>query len=111
MLMTIEFTGRQTTLTAKLKAQAEAGIQRIDRVTNRCTKAHVILTEEKHRHIAEVTVQCRGDVLVATCEASEMESALHAALRKVEQQAISHKERHATVRDHAQPLSVATNPV
>jgi putative sigma-54 modulation protein len=108
MLMTIEYTGRQTTLTAKLKAQAEAGIQRIDRVTNRCTKAHVILTEEKHRRIAEVSVQCRDNVLVATCEATEMESALRAALVKVEKQAIHHKERNATVRDHAKPLSVAT---
>ena len=27
-------------------AQAEAGMTRIDRVTNRCTSAHIILTED-----------------------------------------------------------------
>ena len=104
--MTIEYTGRHTNITPTLKDQAEAGIQRIDRVTNRCTKAHIILTEDKYRKIAEVTVQCRGDVLVASCESSSMETALHDALYKVEQQAIKSKERYATVRSQAEkPLA------
>jgi putative sigma-54 modulation protein len=98
--MIIEYTGRHTTITAKLKSQAEAGMVRIDRVTNRCTSAHVILTEDKYRKIAEVTIQCRGESIVATSEATEMESALHDALHKVELQAIRHKERYATVRSH-----------
>ena len=102
--MTIEYTGRQTTITAKLKAQSEAGLTRIDRVTNRCTSAHIILTEDKYRKIAEVTVQCRGEQLVATGESTEMESALRTALDKVEQQAIHHKERYATVRDHPRSM-------
>ena len=104
--MTIEFTGRHTTITPALKEQAEAGIQRIDRVTNRCIKAHFILSEDKYRKIAEVTVQCRGDVIVATCEASTMETALHDALYKVEQQAIKSKERYATARSQStKPLA------
>ena len=47
--MTIEYTGRQTSITAKLKAQSEAGMERIALVTNRCTSAHIILTEDKYR--------------------------------------------------------------
>ena len=97
--MVIEYTGRHTTVSVKLKDQAKAGMERIARVTNRCTSAHIVLTEDKHRKIAEVNVQCRGESLVATCEATEMESALHDALQKVELQAIKHKERHVTVRD------------
>lgn len=99
--MTIEYTGRHTTITPKLKAQAEAALERISRVTNRCTKAHIILTEDKYRRIAEVTLQCRGDVLVGTSEATEMETALHDALARVEQQAVKSKERYTTVRGHA----------
>jgi len=98
--MTIEYTGRHTTVTSKLKAQAEAGMTRIDRVTNRCTSAHIILTEDKYRKIAEVTVSCRGDNMVATCEATEMETALHDALKAVEQQAIRAKDRYATLRQN-----------
>jgi putative sigma-54 modulation protein len=105
--MIIEYTGRQTVVTDKLKAQTQAGMERIDRVTNRCTSAHIVLTEDKHRKIAEVNVQCRGESLVATCEANEMESALHDALHKVELQAIRHKERHVTVRDRPKTVLAA----
>lgn len=96
--MNVEYTGRNTTITPNLRSQAEAGLARIDRVANRCISAHIILTEEKYRKLAEVTVQCRNETLVATCEASEMEQALRDALYTVEQQAIRSKERFATVR-------------
>jgi putative sigma-54 modulation protein len=99
--MNVEYTGRQTEVTAKLRAQAEAGLARIEKVANRCNIAHVILTEDKFRKIAEVTVNCRGEQIVATAESAEMEQALHDALHKVEQQAIKHKDRFNTVRDHS----------
>lgn len=102
--MNVEYTGRGTGITAKLKAQAEAGLARVEKVANRCTNAHVILTEDKYRKIAEITVSCRGEQLVATCESTEMETALHDALQKVEQQAIKHKEKFTTVRDHPKPI-------
>jgi putative sigma-54 modulation protein len=103
LLMNVEYTGRQTVVTAKLKAQAEAGLARIEKVANRCTSAHVILTEDKYRKIAEVTMSCRNDQLVASCESTEMETALHDALQKVEQQAIKHKDKFHTVRSHSKP--------
>lgn len=106
--MIVEYTGRQTVITAKLKAQAEAGLALVEKVANRCTSAHVILTEDKYRKIAEVTVQCRGEQLVARCESTEMETALHDALQKVEQQAIKHKEKFATVRSHSKPVPSET---
>jgi putative sigma-54 modulation protein len=101
--MVIEYTGRHTTITAKLKEQAHAGLERIGKVTNRCTSAHIILTEDKYRRIAEISLQCRGESLVATCESTVMENALHDALSKVEQQAIRHKEKFVTVREHSKP--------
>ncbi|HEY5214903.1 MAG TPA: ribosome-associated translation inhibitor RaiA [Acidobacteriaceae bacterium] len=104
--MIIEYTGRHTVVTPKLKTLTEAGMVRIDRVTNRCTSAHVIFTEDKYRKIAEVSVQCRGEKLVATCESTEMETALHDALQKVELQAVRSKERFTTVRDRPKPLAV-----
>ena len=106
--MTIEYTGRHTVVSAKLKQQSEAALERIALVTNRCTSAHIILTEDKHRQIAEVTLLCRGEQLVATGESTAMEPALRQALDKVEQQAIRHKERYATVRDHRTPVSMAS---
>ena len=80
------------------------GLARVEKVANRCTNAHVILTEDKYRKSAEVTVSCRGEQLVATCEAKDMDAALQVALQKVEQQAIKHKKRWDTMRDHRTPL-------
>jgi putative sigma-54 modulation protein len=99
--MNVEYTGRQTQITVKLKAQAEAGLARIAKVVDRSAAAHVILTEDKYRKIAEVTVRCRNGELVATCESTEMETALHDALQKVEQQAIKNKDRFDTITRHA----------
>jgi putative sigma-54 modulation protein len=103
-IMTIEYTGRHMTVTSQHKAQAEAGLERIGRVTRRCTSAHVILTEEKHRHIAEVIVNCSGDELVARCESTAIEVALHDALRAVERQAVHEKQRYESVRQHPRPI-------
>lgn len=104
--MNVEYTGRQTTITAKLRTQAEAGLARISKVCDQSASAHVILTEEKYRKLAEVTVKCRHGEWVATCEAAEMETALHDALQKVEQQAIKNKERFDTISRHAKaPLT------
>ncbi|MGA8939054.1 MAG: HPF/RaiA family ribosome-associated protein [Acidobacteriaceae bacterium] len=104
--MIIEYTGRHTTVTPQLKSIAETGMERVALVANRCTSAHFILSEDKYRKIAEVRVQCRNESLVATCESVEMEVALRDALQKVELQAIRHKERYATVRDHPRPFPV-----
>jgi len=101
--MNVEYTGRQTTITAKLKLQAEAGIARIAKVVDRSATAHVILTEDKYRKIAEVTIRCRHGELVATCEDTDMEQALHDALQKVEHQAIKNKDRFDTITRHAKP--------
>jgi putative sigma-54 modulation protein len=108
--MIIEYTGRNTTVYPKLKSQTEAGIERIGRVTNSCTHAHVILAEDKYRKIAEVTLQCKGESIVSKCEAHEMEQALHDALHKVEQQAIKHKARWETMRTHGQSKEILHQP-
>lgn len=90
--MNVEYTGRQTEVTAKLRAQAEAGLARVEKVANRCNIAHVILEEDKFRKIAEITINCRGEQIVASSESTTLEQALHDALSKVEQQAIKHKD-------------------
>jgi putative sigma-54 modulation protein len=103
--MIVEYTGRGMTVTTKQRKFAESELARIDGIIGRSVSAHVILTEEKHRQIAEVTLKTATDSLVATCEGTEMLVALHDALKKIEQQAIKHKERKITVERHAKPNS------
>jgi len=98
--MEIEYTGRQTTITKKLKTQAETGLARIAKLVGRTASAHVFLTTEKYRRIAEITLKKRGQSLVGTCEGTEMASALHNALDRLEQQAVRHKQKRATGKRH-----------
>ena len=99
--MNVELTGRQTTLTPKLRQQAEDGLQQIAKIVGKTGNCHVILTEDKHRKIAEVTVKSKLHEFVATAEAQEMSAALHAALAKLEQQSIRYSQRLTTVRRNA----------
>jgi putative sigma-54 modulation protein len=98
--MDVEYTGRQTRVTKKLKLQTEAGLERIAKIVGKSGSVHVTLSTDKHRQIAEITVQTRRQKLVARCEATEMETALHDALDKIEQQAIRHKKKFATIKRH-----------
>jgi putative sigma-54 modulation protein len=99
--MNLDYTGRQTTVTKKLKAQTEAGLARIEKIIGSAGSVHVILTTEKYRRTAEVTVQTRNLKLVAACEATDMEMALRDALAAIEKQAIRHKKKKTTIKRHA----------
>lgn len=103
--MIVEYTGRGITISPKLKKLADAELARIDGIIGRSVSAHVVLTEDKYRQIAEVTLQTPFDLLVAACEGTDMLTALHDALRKIEMQAIKYKERKITVERHAKPNS------
>jgi putative sigma-54 modulation protein len=98
--MDIEYTGRQTVVTKKLKTQSEAGLARIAKLAGRTASAHVILTTDKYRRCAEVTLKTRGQSLVANCEATDMEVALHDALCKLEQQVVRHNQKKTAAKRH-----------
>jgi len=91
--MQTEYTGRQMNISQKLRTQATLGLERIERVVGRSASAHIILTTEKHRQMAEVTVNTRKCDIVGAAESTVMEMALHEALDKAEKQALKHKEK------------------
>jgi putative sigma-54 modulation protein len=99
--MDIEYTGRQTVISKKLKTQSEAGLTRIAKLVGRTASAHVFLTTDKYRRIAEVTLKTRGQSLVANCEATDMEVALHDSLCKLEQQVIRHNQKKTKEKRHS----------
>jgi putative sigma-54 modulation protein len=57
--MKIEFTGRQTEISSELQRLAERKLQKVAKMLPGITRAHVILTAERHRQIAEVSVHSR----------------------------------------------------
>lgn len=100
--MDVEYTGRQTTVTDDLRALAEPALSRMEKMLGYGTSAHVVITSEKHRQIAEVTVKTHTHDLVGLSESTiSSEAALRSALDKAEVQAIRFKEKRAT--QHRQP--------
>lgn len=86
--MQVECTGRQVTITRALRALAEEGITRVAVILGKTSSAHVVLSVEKHRQIAEVTLKTRLHTIVGTSEATVMETALRDAIGNAETQAI-----------------------
>ena len=101
--MHIEFVGRHCEVTAKLRAEATAYLERIVLIASKATTVRVILAEDKYRRIAEVELLIPGGDLVARCEGTDMMQVLHDALRRIEQQAVKHNQRDQTIRDHKKP--------
>ena len=91
--MQIEYTGRQVTITKPLRAMADEGIERIGKILGKATSAHVVLTAEKYRQMAEVTVKSRLQTILGASESTNLEIALREALEKAVNQAIRYKER------------------
>jgi putative sigma-54 modulation protein len=98
--MVIEYTGRQVVVTQKYKDLAEAGLKRVKKIVGEGASAKVILTVDKYRMIADVTVKQGSQSMVANCESEEMTTALHDALAKLEQQAIRQNQRSSTITRH-----------
>ena len=65
--MNVEYTGRQTTVTKKLKVQAEAGLARIAKIVGNSGSVHVTLSSGQvpadcRDHGADETPEPGGDV-------------------------------------------------
>jgi putative sigma-54 modulation protein len=108
--MRTEFAGRQLTITKKLKAMAERGLERIGRVLGDGCSAHVVITAEKTRQKAEVTVTFGQRKFVGTAEGYEAEGALQSALMRAEKQALRLRTRLRTQKREPKQEKLAASP-
>jgi putative sigma-54 modulation protein len=88
--MRIEYTGRQTDVPAAVRKLAERRIQKLSRILGGITTAHVILTLDKHRQGAEVSVHSSHMDLSATEVTGDLVASVSTALDKLERQAARH---------------------
>jgi putative sigma-54 modulation protein len=91
--MLIEYTGRQVAVTAAHRRMGDEGIERILKLLPKVTGVHIVLTTEKYRKTADVTVKMRAGKIVGFAESNSMETALREALGKAETQAIRWRKR------------------
>jgi putative sigma-54 modulation protein len=88
--MQIEFTGRQTSVPAGAKATVEGRLRKLAKVLHGITHVHVVLSADKHRKIAEVTVRSPHLTLAAAEEGGDLELAAASVMDKLVKQAQRH---------------------
>jgi putative sigma-54 modulation protein len=95
--MQVMVTFRRVEPTEGLRKYAEEKVQRVRKFLRRPIEAHVILSVEKQRHIAEVQVTANHLNINATEETGDLYSAIDLAMSKIERQVkkqvAKHKDR------------------
>jgi len=97
--MNVEYLARQYEITPAVRGEVELGLTKLTKILGENFKSKVILTVERHRFIAEITVKRRRGHLVGLAEATDMVVAVNQALEHIETQALkSNGRRRATHR-------------
>jgi putative sigma-54 modulation protein len=88
--MKITYTGRQVELAPAQLKKIGAGFAKVGKLLDgrKECEAHVILSLERHLHHAEVTVNYHGHQMVGIGSNSDLFTAIHAAVEKLEKQAL-----------------------
>jgi putative sigma-54 modulation protein len=88
--MKITFTGRQVELAPAQLKKIEARFAKVGKLLDgrEQREAHVILSLERHLHQAEITVNYHNHSLVGEGSNADLFTAIHAAVEKLEKQAI-----------------------
>jgi len=88
--MDITVTFRHTDPIESLKDYAEEKISKIKKYLDVPLEAHIVLSVEKFRHIADVTLSINGTRIKAVEETGDMYSAIDQVMDKVENQVKKH---------------------
>ncbi len=91
--MNVEYTGRHYEVTPAVRKEVETGLAKIRKILGDKFEAHVVLSVEKHRHKAEITISPRNGPLVGLAQARDMMIAVSEALDHLEKQAVKYKTR------------------
>ena len=94
--MSVEYTGRQYEITPTVRKQIDHGLTKLQKILGASFKTNVVLSAEKHRHIAEITITVRTYPIVGIAEANDMTAAIDQALDRVERQALKYTGRWRT---------------
>lgn len=94
--MQVTVTFRRTEPTEALKSYAEEKIRKIEKFLNAPQEAHVVLSVEKIRHIAEVFITADGLTITGKEETTDLYSAIDKVMDKIERQLKRQKDKRRT---------------
>lgn len=98
--MNVEYTGRRFEITPAIRKEVETGLTKIRKILRDKFDGKVVLTVEKHRHKAEITITPRNGPLVGLAQSGDMNSAINEALGHLEKQAVKYKSRRIVKKRH-----------
>jgi len=101
--MIVDFTGRQFDITPKIRKEVEAGLAKLAKIMGDNCSGKVILTAEKQRRIAEITLTRRTKKLVGHGEATDILVAVDEALEHIEKQYLKSQTRKRDVKRAEKP--------
>jgi putative sigma-54 modulation protein len=105
--MRIEFTGRRTEVPEPLRKLGERKLQKLARVLPGITRAHVILSVDRHRQVVEVNVRSPRLDLAAQESTGDFGASIAAAFDKVTRQAQLHVGKRLASKRRGQGLAAA----
>jgi putative sigma-54 modulation protein len=91
--MQISTTARRCELAPELRALAESRLAKLERYARDLREAHLIVTAEKHRTTAEITLRLNQREIVSREEATDARAAVDLALAHIEEQLRRVKEK------------------
>lgn len=108
--MQISFTGRQMEIPPSLRQYTERRLRKLSRLLRdgSGSDAHVILTAEKHRRTAEITLTIRDHTLIGVEETADALSSINGALGKLKRQTVRYLQRRWTRKRRPKPTSAVT---
>jgi ribosomal subunit interface protein len=106
--MRLELRGHNADVTPGLRRFVEEKLTKLERLLNdRAVSAHAILTVEKHRRIADITLHARGErFLHGLGESGNWETSLTRAIAKISHQAQKLKTRQKDTRHGLKALAL-----
>jgi putative sigma-54 modulation protein len=100
--MNVEITGRHCDVTPAIRKEVETGLTKIRKILHDKFETKVVLSVEKRRHKAEITITLRKGPLVALAQAGEMKVAINQAIDHLEKQAVKYHTKSRSKKRHDQ---------
>lgn len=91
--MNLMVTGRHMEVTDALKSYVEGGLARLRNHFDKVIDANVVLSVEKHRHIAEISLHANGIRIHGRESSPDMYASVDAVLHKLDRQVRRYKDR------------------
>ena len=91
--MKVTITGRHLELDDSIRSYAETKVHKAETYFDRIIEAHLTLSAEKHRRIAEVTLTAKGSTFHAQEVTEDIYASIDGVMEKVDVQVRRHKEK------------------